>query len=98
MSPQAVERVERTVAVENAAYRWSHQVLSVGVLALAAYRSFVLHEDTWDLIMLVVVSGAVSTLYQAWRRTLHRRWVVMSVVTFAIACVLAAAVAIARKP
>ena len=97
MRPQAVERDERTVAVENAGYRWSYQVLAFGVLGLAAYRSFARREATGDLIMLVVASGAVSVLYQGWRRTLHRRWVVMTIVTIAIAGLLSAAIVMAQR-
>ena len=40
MIAQSADRDERTLAVENAGYRWSSHVLSFGLLLLVAYRSF----------------------------------------------------------
>ena len=97
MSLRDIERDERTVAVENAGYRWSYHVLAFGVLGLAAYRAFARHDQSWDLIGLVVASGVVSTLYQASRRTLYRRWMVMTVVTFAVSALLGAAIMFVRR-
>ena len=88
MTPEAVERDERTVAVENAGYRWSNLVLSFGLLLLTMYRSLVRHEAAWDLLGLVVVGGAVNVAYQWSGRVLYRRWVVMAIVTFALAAVV----------
>ena len=95
MKSQDVERDERTVAVENVGYRWSYRVLSFGVLLLVAYRGFVRHEQTWDLIGLVVISGAVSVLYQGWRRTLYRRWIVMTFICLGLAGLLAGGIMLA---
>ena len=36
----SVQRDERTVAVENASYRWAYLFLSFGLLALVAYILF----------------------------------------------------------
>ena len=38
MTPTLVQRDERTIAFENAGYRWSYLFLSFGLLALVAYR------------------------------------------------------------
>ena len=64
MSAQTIERDERTIAVENAGYRWSYLLLAFGVLGLAAFRSFALHQSTLDLIVMVVMSGVLSSAYQ----------------------------------
>ena len=88
MTPEPVERDERTVAVENAGYRWSNLVLSFGLLLLTMYRSLVRHEAAWDLLGLVVLGGAVNVAYQWSGRVLYRRWVVMAIVTFALAAVV----------
>lgn len=90
MNPRDVERDERTVAVENAGYRWSYHLLSFGLLGLVAYRSWVRGEAAWDLIALVVLGGVVNAAYQGSRRVLYRRWIVMTIVTFVIAGLLAA--------
>jgi hypothetical protein len=90
MTPAPVERDERTIAIENAGYRWSNLVLSFGLLLLTMYRSLVRHEASWDLLGLVVLGGAVNVAYQWSGRVLYRRWIVMTIVTFALAAAVAA--------
>jgi hypothetical protein len=89
MNP-AVERDERTVAVENAGYRWSYLVLSFGLLILVAYRSFVRNDAAWDLLGLIVLGGLVNAGYQGSRQTLHRRWIAVTAVTMVVAALVAA--------
>lgn len=96
MNPGDVERDERTVAVENAGYRLSYHALSFGLLGLTAYRSFARGEAAWDLLALVVLGGVLNAAYQGWRRVLYRRWVIMTIVTFVIAAVVAAGMVIVR--
>jgi len=90
MTSEPVERDERTIAVENAGYRWSNLVLSFGLLLLTMYRSLVRHEASWDLLGLVVLGGAVNVAYQWSGHVLYRRWIVMTIVTFALAAAVAA--------
>jgi hypothetical protein len=90
MTPAPVERDERTIAIENAGYRWSNLVLSFGLLLLTMYRSLVRHEASWDLLGLVVLGGAVNVAYQWSGRVLYRRWIVMTIVTFVLAAAVAA--------
>jgi hypothetical protein len=92
MTTRPVERDERTVATENASYRWAYLVLSFGLLLAVAYRSFVLREPAWDLLALVIVGGAVATFYQGSHQVLTRRWVVASVAGALLAAVVAALV------
>lgn len=80
---------ERTVAVENASYRWAYLVLSYGLLVSTAYRGFVRDEASWDLLGLVLLGGAVSTFYQHSFRVLPRRWVWVSVGAALLAALLA---------
>jgi hypothetical protein len=89
MSVPTVERDERTTAIENAGYRWSSLVLSFGLLAIVAFRSFTRHEASWDLLALVVLGGAVNAGYQRWHRVLYRRWVVLTLVTMLVAAIVA---------
>ena len=90
MTAGYVERDERTIAVENAGYRWSNLVLSFGLLLLTMYRSLVRHEAAWDLLGLVILGGVVNAVYQWSGHVLHRRWLMMTIVTFALAAVVAA--------
>jgi hypothetical protein len=68
MNTATVDRDERTIAVENASYRWAYLFLSFGLLAIVAFRSFALHQSSWDLLAIVVLSGVVAT---ALRRRQH---------------------------
>ena len=64
MKTASVDRDERTIAVENASYRWAYLFLSFGLLAVVAIRSFALNQSSWDLLALVVLSGAVTALFR----------------------------------
>jgi hypothetical protein len=88
-----VERDERTVAVENASYRWAYLFLSFGLLALVAYRSLAHHESPWDLLALVVLGGGVGTAYQGLHRVLSKRWAMMFIVAVVSAGAMAAIMA-----
>lgn len=92
MNGGEVDRDERTVAVENAGYRWSYLVLSFGLLALTAYRSLARDEAAWDLLALVLLGGAVHAAYQ-WRRgVLYRRWIAVTMATALVAGIVAAGI------
>ena len=90
MTDKPIFTDERTVAAQNASYRWAYLFLSFGMLLSAAYRSFVWHEQPWDLLALVVAGGFVATLYQASQRVLSRRWAMTTVATMIVAGVVAA--------
>lgn len=91
---RAVERDERTVAVENASYRWSYLTLSFGLLVLCAARSVVRHEAAWDLFGLLIIGGVVKTVYQANHRVLTPRWARLTLTTMGAALVLAIVIVI----
>ena len=85
-----VVRDEREASVDQAADRLSYLVLSFGLLAIVAYRSFVHGEASWDLLGLVVVGGLVGTLYRVQQRTVSRGWIVLIAGTIAVAILVAA--------
>jgi hypothetical protein len=88
-----VERDERTVAVENASYRWAYVLLTYALLVDVMYRSLVRHEAAWDLMALVILGGAVCTVYQSRQRILAHGWVMKAVLVACIAGVIAAILA-----
>jgi hypothetical protein len=92
-TPQAVERDERTVAVENASYRWAYLLLAYALLVDVMYRGLVRHEAAWDLMALVIVGGIVCSVYQARQKILAHGWVMKVVLVACIAGVIAAIVA-----
>jgi hypothetical protein len=91
----SVERDERTVAVENASYRWSYLVVTYALLVDVMWRSLAYKEASWDLMALVVVSGVVCTFYQARWKILSHGWITMAILAFCIGAVIAAVVVIA---
>ena len=97
MSTPSVERDERTVAVENASYRWGSLFMSFGVLALVAYRSFARNETNWDLIALVILGGLVPNLYQVFNRVLTPRWARTQIVALIAAAIVAAILTFLRR-
>ena len=95
MNAAATMRDERTIATENASYRWAYLLISYGLLGSIMYRSFVIHEATWDLMALVIAGGAVASVYQGRQRVLSGRWAVMTAASMAIAAVIALALLLA---
>jgi len=97
MTRPAVDRDERTIAVENASYRWSYLTLSFGLLAISAARSLLRHEAPWDLLLLVIVGGGVNALYQARHRVLSPRWARMTLAVVGLAVLIAMAVVVFQR-
>ncbi|HSQ32688.1 MAG TPA: hypothetical protein VLN49_22690 [Gemmatimonadaceae bacterium] len=89
MTNRSVDRDERTVAVENASYRLGYRFLSFAVLLSAAYRSIALKQSTWDLLAIVIFGGVVTTVYQRNQRILTLRWVRLTMLSMALAFVVA---------
>jgi hypothetical protein len=83
-------RDERETSVDQAADRLSYLVLSFGLLVIAAYRSFIDREASWDLLGLVILGGLVGTAYRTRQRAVSRRWTLVLIGTAAVALVVAA--------
>lgn len=96
MSHPEVLRDERTVATENASYRWAYLFLAFGLLASTAWRAFVRDEAAWDLLVLVVVSGVVTAAYQGARGVLTQRWLLVQVAAAGAAVAIAIGIALSR--
>jgi hypothetical protein len=97
MKDQPVIRDERSTAIENASYRVAYMVMSYGALAIVAYRGFVLQQSSWDLLALVVLGGAVATIYQGRNKVLSRYWVMATFAAVILAGVLALVFALLRR-
>lgn len=90
---QPVQRDERTVAVENASYRWAYGLLTYALLVDVMWRSWFRNEAAWDLMALVIVAGIGTSVYQARQRILTRGWVMKVVLVCCVAAVIAALIA-----
>jgi len=67
---QSVKADERTVAVENASYRWAFTLITFALFIDVACRAWFRNEAAWDLMALAIVGGVVSTIYQARQKTM----------------------------
>jgi hypothetical protein len=83
-------RHEREVSIDRAAHRLASIVLSFGLLAIVAYRSFVEGVASWELLALVLLGGAVSGAYRMWQGVLTRQALLMLAGAAVIALVVAA--------
>ena len=79
-------------AVEPA--RWAYGLLTYALLVDVMYRSLARHEAAWDLMALVIVGGAVCTVYQARHKILGHGWVMKAALAACVAGVLAAVLAV----
>jgi hypothetical protein len=84
-----VQRDERTVAVENAGYRWVYFLVTYALLVDVMYRSLIRHEAAWDLMGLVVASGIFCAAYQYRRQTLLHGWAVKVLLALVLAAIAA---------
>jgi hypothetical protein len=90
-------RDEREVSVDRAADRLAYVVLSFGLLAVVAYRSFVEGVASWELLGLVLLGGAVSTGYRLWQGVLTRQAVLVLGLAALIALVVGALVVLGLR-
>ena len=94
---QRITRDEREAAIDHAADRLGYLVLSFGLLVIVAWRSFANHESSWDLLLLVVLGGAVATAYRVSRHVATRSWWLVAGLSIGLALVLAAIMALALR-
>jgi hypothetical protein len=64
----SLKRDERTVAVENAAYKWGFHTFYIVLLLNCLYRHKVRNEDIGDLLLVGCVSAAVVSVYLFWHK------------------------------
>ena len=90
-------RDERGLSVDYTADRIASIVLSFGLLAVVAYRSFVDGVASWELLGLVLLGGAVSAGYRLWQRTMTRQAALLLVVTAIVAVLVSAIVVLGLR-
>ncbi len=89
-----VNRDERTLAVENAGYRWAYAFVVYALLVDVVYRGIVFQEAAWDLMALVILSGAVCVGYQARKKAMVKGWAMKAVLVACLGAAIAAIVAL----
>jgi hypothetical protein len=91
-------RDKREVGLDRAADRLAYVVLSFGLLAVVAYRSFVEGLASWELLGLVLLGGIVSTGHRLWQGVLTRQSVLILALTALIALVVGALLVLGLRP
>jgi hypothetical protein len=91
-------RDEREASVDRAADRLAYVVLSFGLLAVVAYRSFVEGMASWELLGLVLLGGMVSTGYRLWQGVLTRQAMFVLGLTALVALVVGMFVVLGFRP
>lgn len=71
---QPVKRDERTVAVENASFKWAYYFLVWALLIDAWYRHKIRNEDIGDLVILACVSAAIGHVYLIRHKAVVSNW------------------------
>ena len=89
--------LKREVSVERTADRLAYLVLSFGLLAVVAYRSFVDRVASWDLLALVVLGGFVGAAYRFRQGVLSRESALVLGVTVLIALAVGAIVVLGLR-
>jgi hypothetical protein len=87
-------RDEREVAIDRAGDRLAYLVISYGLLGVVAWRSFVDGAATFELLALVILSGAVGAAYRARHRAFTRDSAIVLGVTILGALVVAVLIAL----
>jgi len=90
-----VPRDERERAIDLAADRLAFLVLAFGLLIAVMYRAFVLDEASWDLMGLVILSGAAGFVYRLQAGVASGRWLALRFATVTLAAIAAAALVVA---
>jgi hypothetical protein len=94
---QSVNIDERTMAISNAAHTWGLNFLLFALLLDVMFRGLVFGEAAWDLLGLVIISGAISSAYMARHKVLGQlfgwKMVVLLTVVAIVSAVAAAIIA-----
>jgi len=91
---QPVGRDERTVAVENASFKWAYTFVAFALLIDMVCRGVFFHEQAWDLFALACVPGIVCTIYQARQKILGQGWLWKMTFLGFVAAIVGAVIAI----
>jgi hypothetical protein len=89
---------DREMSADANGDRLAYLVLSFGILAIVAYRSFVREEASWDLLGLVVLGGLVGGGYRLSRGAITRQAAVLIGLTFVVALAVAIMVLTVAEP
>jgi hypothetical protein len=94
MFNKMVEKDEITTFVENVSYSYGYKFIANALLIDVVYRSFRFNEAPWDLLIIVISSGFIMTIYQYKQKILGKMWLKLTVLSIIVAAVAAALAAL----
>lgn len=97
MVDKMVEKDERTIYVENISYKFGYLFIAFAILLDVVYRSFKLNETSWDLLVIVIISGFVMAIYQYQQRNLGKSWTRTISITIIVSIIIGSILAFISK-
>ena len=93
MLNKKMEKDERTTFIENKSYKYGYNILSFGILIDILYRSIFIrfNQSSWDLFLLLGISGIAVTLYQYKQKIFTGNWKRSLLILIIFAAILSAA-------
>jgi len=95
-APLPTGRDERTLAIENASYRWAYLILACGLLLDINVRNYFHFTGNGDLLLLVIVASLFCSIYQARARVMTRALIYVMLIAGVVAAAIAVLVTLIR--
>lgn len=92
-----IEKDERTIFIENKSSKYGYNILTFGILIDIMYRAIRFNQTSWDLFLLLELTGAVVILYQYKAKIFTENWKKSVLFLIIFAAIIGAAVAFMFK-
>lgn len=79
-----VKKDERTTFIENLSYKFGYNFITFALFFDVIYRSLRFNEAPWDLLVIIIISALVMTVYQYKQKILGKAWLKTAALTFVI--------------
>lgn len=89
MINKMVAKDERTTFIENVSYKFGYNFIAFALLLDVVYRGLRFNEAPWDLLVIIITSGLVMTVYQYKQKILQKTWIKTVALTFVITLIFA---------
>lgn len=89
MTNKMITKDERTTFIENISYKFGYNFIAFTLLLDVVYRALRFNEAPWDLLVIVIISGLVMTVYQYRKKILGKTWIKTVAITFVATFIIA---------
>lgn len=97
MINKMVRKDERATFIENVSYKYGYNFIAFALLLDVIYRSLRFNEAPWDLLVIIIISGLVMTVYQYKQKVLEKTWIKPFALALVIAFIFAFLLALIMK-